>query len=76
MRTIKLTDEQIALLHQALGIAEAHFTKIYTDIVNTTLVVRKNRQSEEQNKNAKFYHEIACNMADLNNDIDAQDLDV
>ena len=77
MRTIKLTHEQIQLLCQALGIAETQFTNIHKTIVETTVNVRKHYgEKNEQTNKAKFYHEMACEIADLNIDIEQGKFDV
>ena len=71
MRTLKLTHEQIELLQQALGIAETQFTNVHNNIVETTINVRKGISTNEQNSHAKFYHDMACIFADLNEDLGA-----
>jgi len=77
MRTIKLTHEQIELLCQALGMAEKQFTDIHKTIVENTVNVRKHSGTKnEQSSKAKFYHEMACKIAELNIDIEQGNFDV
>lgn len=66
MRTIRITDEQVTLISQALGIAEVRFTKIHNDILSDTLHVRKRENDREQTNNAMFYHDFSCKFGDLN----------
>lgn len=77
MRNLNLTHEQIELLCQALGIAEAQFINIHKTIVENTISVRKHYgEKQEQTSRAKYYHELACKFADLNIDISKGELDV
>jgi len=71
-RTIKLTEEQFALVQQALGIAERQFSTLHKQIIETTVNVRKFAGSEEQSKIANYYHVKACEFADLNIDLNYQ----
>ncbi len=76
MRTLKLTHEQIAIIQNALGIAE----KTYTDIHKTTTelsTVRGNEYArQEQRDKAMAFHDLACEFADINISIKNGDLDV
>jgi hypothetical protein len=74
-RTIKLTEEQFALLQQALGIAEHQFSTLHKQIIETTVNVR-NFTRPEQTKIADYYHVKACEFADLNIDLSNLKLDV
>ena len=77
MRTIKLTDEQLQLIGQALGIAETQFTNIHKTILQSTVNVRNPYgEKQEQQSKANFYHEMACKLADLSIDIKFGSLDV
>ena len=71
MKKIELTEEQLILVIQALGIAEDKFSTIYKTIKETTLNVRNHIRAIdcEENNNADFYHEKACKFADLNSDL-------
>jgi len=76
MRTLKLTHEQIQLICQALGIAEAKFTDIHSDIIRNTVKVRGNEDNEEQNDMADFYFDMSAKIADINTDIREGNFDV
>jgi len=66
MRTIKLSDNEIETIVQALGIAETAYTEIHKNIVSKLVVVRGNIQATEQLETADSYHKQACKFADLN----------
>lgn len=77
MRTLKLTHEQIALICQALGIAERKFADIHKTIVDTTVNVRRNEPvRREQSNKALYYHDLASKMADINIEIQNGEFDI
>lgn len=76
MRTIKLTEGQMNLITQALGIAESEHTNKFKDIMENLVRVRGNTNAKEQEMIAKYYHVKACEFADLNTDITKGGLDV
>lgn len=74
MRTLKLTHEQIELITQALGMAEAKYCKIHKELMDE--IVRVRRAHPDQEKNAKVFHDMASMMADMNIDIQGGKFDV
>jgi hypothetical protein len=66
MKTLKLTNEQIELITQALGIAEVVFIDLHKDIMSKSIRTRGNNESKEQERIAYFYFNKACEFADLN----------
>lgn len=66
MRTLKLTHEQIALIQQALGIAEHQFTCVRKDIFDLINVRNNEAFKPEQTQISNYYHVKACEFADLN----------
>jgi hypothetical protein len=76
MRTLKLTHEQIQLICQALGIAEAKFNDIHSDISRNTIYVRGGEDYGKQDDVADFYFDMAAKIADINTDIRNGNFDV
>lgn len=76
MRTLKLTHEQISLIKQAIGIAELRFIDIHKEIIQTTILVRGIESKSEHEKQANYYHQKACQFADLNIMLENGELDV
>ena len=74
MRTIKLTHEQISILQNALGLAEAKYTELHEAITKATLV-RGNDANIEQLKIGQYYHVKSCEFANLNQSLINGDLD-
>jgi hypothetical protein len=75
MRTLQLTNEQISLLKQALGIAEIHFLDIHQEISQKTINVRGMEISDDKTS-VKFYFEKACLFADFNTSLGDGTLDI
>jgi hypothetical protein len=77
MRTLKLSHKQIQLILHALGMAENQFVSTHKKIIDKTINVRGNdgRKSEQQNM-ARYYHNLACEFADLNTDISQGKFDI
>lgn len=66
MRTLKLNDEQITIIQNALGIAEASYSDIYKDICEKLIKVRGNDEHKEQLTIAQYYHKKSTEFADMN----------
>jgi FKBP-type peptidyl-prolyl cis-trans isomerase len=71
----QLTFDQMFLLTQALGIAETFYSNTHETIIKSSVNVRNLEQDEreKQKQNAKFYHEMACKMAELNEFINSEE---
>lgn len=76
MRTFKLTHEQIALIQQALGIAENQFAEARKHVAELTNVRNNEAFRMEQNQIGNYYHVKSCEFADLNMDLTNGKLDV
>ncbi len=76
MRTLKFTDNEIALIKQAIGIAEVKFIDIHSEIIKKTILVRGIESKNDHEKQANVYHDIACKFADLNVMLENGDFDV
>lgn len=74
-RELRLTHEQIDLIVQALGIAEAKFTQIHKDIIGTVLVRGVDSPTKKCKEN-ELYHLKACVFADINVMITNSEFDV
>ena len=75
-RTIELSEEQINLIKQALGIAELKFSNIQKEIIEDTVVVRGVDSTSEQVKVSNHYHDKACEFAELNIALERGRLDI
>ena len=75
-RTIELSEEQINLIKQALGIAELKFSNIQKEIIEDTITVRGVDSTSEQVKVSNYYHDKACEFAVLNIALGHNRLDV
>lgn len=63
------------LITQALGIAETFFSNTHHTIIKNSINMRNVAagEREKQKQNAKFYHEMACKMAELNEFINSEE---
>ena len=79
-RTLSLTDEQIQLVIQALGMAERTFTQIHQTIISESVNVRgmrgHNPNHKEQTEHSMYYHDMASKMADIGIDLRNGEFDV
>ena len=75
-RTIEVSEEQINLIKQALGIAELKFANIQKEIIEDTVVVRGVDSTSEQVKISNYYHDKSCEFAELNIALGHSELDV
>jgi hypothetical protein len=75
-RIIKLSEDQLALIVQALVIAEARYLYIHMEILNTLLAGERNAEQEEQRNIAKFYFDKGCTCQELNHNLLNGGLDV
>lgn len=71
----ELTTDQMQLITQALGIAETFFSNTHQTIIKNSINMRNVAagEREKQKQNAKFYHEMACKMAELNDFINSEE---
>ena len=76
MRTLKLTHEQIALVQQALGIAEKKFCDIHEDIIKNTVTVRGVDSPSLKSKENDLYFKESLKFCDLNIAIEQGKMDV
>jgi hypothetical protein len=76
MRTIKLSQEQINTITEALGAAEGAYIDTHKHIINTLVRNRGNVAHKEQEQIANYYHVKACTFADLNNDLTQLKFDI
>lgn len=66
MRTLTLTQETIDLIQLALSIAETKFSNTHKQIVEELINVRINTDKDPQHIQALYYHEMACDLANIN----------
>jgi hypothetical protein len=76
MRTLKLSDEQIELITQALGIAEKKYSDTHKNIVEDIILNRGNNEGLEQKRIASYYYVKSTEMAGLNQDIESGRFDI
>lgn len=76
MRTLKLTHEQIAIIQNALGIAEKTYTDIHKAMIELAIVRGNEYARQEQRDKAMAFHNLACEFADLNISVKNGELDV
>ena len=76
MRNLKLTHEQIALIQQALGLAEKQTTDAYTCLMKVLQARNNFLNRKEQEEAAKFWYDLSAKFADLNCDINNSNFDV
>jgi hypothetical protein len=76
MRTLKLTHEQIAIVQQALGIAEKKFSDIHEDIIKNTVTVRGVDSQSLKSKQHDIYFNESVKFCDINLAIEDRSFDV
>ena len=76
MRTLKLTHKQIALIQQALGLAEKQTNDSHACLIKVLQARNNYVNRDEQEKAAKFWFDLSSEFADLNIDIEQGALDV
>lgn len=76
MKTLKLTNDQVATILQALGIAEKQFNNIHKSIIDTINVRGNETNRHEQREKADQFFQSACVFADLNDAIKKGEADV
>lgn len=75
-RNFALTHDQIAIIQQALGIAEKQFTKTREIVAELTYVRHNESFRYDQTKIGDYYHVKSCEFAELNDAIQNGELDV
>jgi len=62
---IQLTDEQLGLLIQALGIAEIHTAKVHKELIESVVATRFNTKRDGQIKAAQPLFDLCLEFVDL-----------
>lgn len=76
MRTLKLTHEQIEVICFALGIAEEQFAQLSQKVFKDFTHVRGNFKKSDFKETALKFYDQSTIFADLNQDIQNNNLDV
>lgn len=75
-RTLKLNHHEIALIQNALGIAEAQYTKMHEQAAKLAIVRGNESNRYDQQHAGNYLHEISTKFADLNDRIQNGEKDV
>lgn len=74
MRTLQLTEEEVATIKEALSIAEKVYADIFEDIMRRTVVIRHNENSYNEKTKALEYHDKSWEFAKLAIEINDKDV--
>lgn len=75
MRNLKLTHEEIALIQEALGIAEKEYGELHKHTVEL-FRVRGNENSSEHKTHGMYYYDYSWKFGELNEAIKNSEKDV